>query len=72
MVSYSVAWHPCMQPAIMASAGWSGFDTLEPARWIGGTGAMIRGLEDGLDYKDIAFVNEMSECPCKDAWLLMG
>ena len=24
---------------------------------------MIRGLEDGLDYKDIAFVNEMSECP---------
>lgn len=31
------------------SAGWSGFDTLEPARWVGGTGAMIRGLEDGLD-----------------------
>lgn len=49
MVSYSVAWHPCLQPAIMASAGWSGFDTLEPARWVGGTGAMIRGLEDGLD-----------------------
>ena len=24
---------------------------------------MIRGLEDGLDYKDSAFVNEMSECP---------
>lgn len=77
MVSYSVAWHPCLQPAIMASAGWSGFDTLEPARWVGGTGAMIRGLEDGLDYKDIAFVNEMSECPIqatasKDAWLLMG
>lgn len=34
MVSYSVAWHPCLQPAIMASAGWSGFDTLEPARWV--------------------------------------
>ena len=38
----------------------------------GGKGAMSSGLEDGLDYKDIAFVNEMSECPCKDAWLLMG
>lgn len=49
MVSYSVAWHPCLQPAIMASAGWSGFDTLEPARWVGGTGAMSSGLEDGLD-----------------------
>lgn len=24
---------------------------------------MSSGLEDGLDYKDIAFVNEMSECP---------
>lgn len=49
MVPYSVAWHPCLQPAMMASAGWSGFDTLEPARWVGGTGAMSSGLEDGLD-----------------------
>lgn len=51
MVSYSVAWHPCLQPAIMASAGWSGFDTLEPARKGWRQGAMIRGLEDGLDQE---------------------
>ena len=44
------------------SAGWSGFDTLEPARWVGGTGAMSSGLEDGLDSIS-AFVNEMNECP---------
>lgn len=82
MVSYSVAWHPCLQPAIMASAGWSGFDTLEPARWVGGKGAMIRGLEDGLDSESRqSFSNVMRECPiqvpepregAKDAWLLMG
>ena len=38
------------------SAGWSGFDTLEPARWVGGTGATIvvptnnpQGVEAGSD-----------------------
>lgn len=70
-VPVPVAWHPCWLIDASRLAGWSGFDTLEPARWVGGTGAMIRGLEDGLDSIS-AFVNEMSECPCKDAWLLMG
>lgn len=49
MIAVPVAWHPCLRIDASRLAGWSGFDTLEPARWVGGTGAMSSGLEDGLD-----------------------
>ena len=47
----SLSAHLCKSPA-----GWSGFDTIEPARWVGGTGATIvvptnnpQGVEAGSD-----------------------
>lgn len=63
-VPVPVAWHPCWLIDASRLAGWSGFDTIEPARWVGGTGAMSSGLEDGLDSESRqSFSNVMRECP---------